>query len=130
MLLPRLKAYRELKGETQVSLAEKAGVGPVSIVRAETGHSVWPSSAKKIAEALGLEIVDLMDPESIPSYMRSEAGATTRVVRDADLRWRVLEESLSVVQEDPKLVSDFLKKNLSEEEVNRLGELLLDKGAA
>jgi transcriptional regulator with XRE-family HTH domain len=60
--LPRLKEARELRGWSQAKLAEESGVSRDSISNYETGHrEAWPATAKKLADALGVEIADLRE---------------------------------------------------------------------
>jgi transcriptional regulator with XRE-family HTH domain len=60
--LPRLKEVRELHGWSQKKLAEESGVSRDSISNYETGHrEAWPATAKRLADALGVEITDLRE---------------------------------------------------------------------
>jgi transcriptional regulator with XRE-family HTH domain len=61
--LPRLKEVRELHGWSQTKLTEESGVSRDSISNYETGHrGAYPATAKKLADALGVEIADLIEP--------------------------------------------------------------------
>ena len=80
MRLPRTREWRESRGLTQRQLAEKAAVGPATIPRIERGESVLPTSAKKIADALGIEVADLTYNPPRPSYAERR------------LPWSLLEE--------------------------------------
>ena len=60
--LTRLKALRERKALTQEELAQKAGINRVTLARIETGAEPYPKTVRKLAEALGVEPADLMDP--------------------------------------------------------------------
>jgi transcriptional regulator with XRE-family HTH domain len=61
--LPRLKEVRELHGWSQAKLAEESGVSRDSISNYETGHrEAWPATAKRLADALGVEIAALLEP--------------------------------------------------------------------
>lgn len=63
MKLPRLKEVRELHGWSQAKLAEESGVSRDSISNYETGQrEAWPATAKKLADALHVEIADLREP--------------------------------------------------------------------
>ena len=65
MKLPRLKEVRELHGWSQARLAEESGVSRDSISNYETGQrEAWPATAKKLADALGVEIGDLARPKA------------------------------------------------------------------
>jgi putative transcriptional regulator len=64
--LPRLKEVRELHGWSQAKLAEEAGVSRDSISNYETGQrEAWPATAKRLADALEVEIEDLARPKVI-----------------------------------------------------------------
>ncbi len=63
MKLPRLKEVRELHGWSQARLAEESAVSRDSISNYETGQrEAWPATAKKLADALDVEIADLIEP--------------------------------------------------------------------
>ncbi len=63
MKLPRLKEVRELHGWSQARLAEESAVSRDSISNYETGQrEAWPATAKKLADALNVEIADLIEP--------------------------------------------------------------------
>ena len=49
-----IKLERFEQGLTQKDLAEKAGVGLSSIIKAEKGGNITPRTHKKIKDALGL----------------------------------------------------------------------------
>jgi DNA-binding transcriptional regulator YiaG len=59
---PRLTAFRESRGLTQPELAAIVGVDTASISRWERGvHPVPPRHAQKLARALRVNLVDLLD---------------------------------------------------------------------
>jgi transcriptional regulator with XRE-family HTH domain len=58
--IPRLREWRELQGWTQKDLAHESGVSARSIAGYETGASVRPRTARKLAQALDVEVVDLV----------------------------------------------------------------------
>lgn len=63
--LPRLRAVRERAALTQRELAAKAGISQVQLSRIEAhGVDAYPSTARKLATALGVRPADLMAPES------------------------------------------------------------------
>ncbi len=56
-----LKRARYLRGLSQEGLAELANANPTTIWGIETGrHNPRPSTLRKLAEALGLEVSDLL----------------------------------------------------------------------
>jgi transcriptional regulator with XRE-family HTH domain len=61
--LTRLRMWRERKALTQQQLAEKAGLTRVTVARVEAGlEEPYPTTVRKLANALGLEPEELMDP--------------------------------------------------------------------
>lgn len=52
---PRLRAIRESKPLTQEELAKKAGVSRLTISKIEGGNAAFPSTIRKLAEALSVE---------------------------------------------------------------------------
>jgi len=64
MKLDRLKVIngRLAQGWTQEQAAEEAGVSRPTFKSAEKGEEILPPSAKKIADALGLSLGEIMIP--------------------------------------------------------------------
>jgi mRNA interferase RelE/StbE len=61
--LARLKWLRLRRALTQQQLAEKAGVNRVTIARLEGGQDQpFPTTVKKLADALGVQPEELMEP--------------------------------------------------------------------
>jgi transcriptional regulator with XRE-family HTH domain len=72
--LPRLKEVRELHGWSQKKLAEESGVSRDSISNYETSQrEAWPATARKLADALGVEIADLREHAREPAVPLAEA---------------------------------------------------------
>lgn len=68
MKLEKLKEWREYRGLTQVELADKAGVPQSTVSQAETGRrSPHPGTARKFAEALGVEVEELTRAPKAPA---------------------------------------------------------------
>jgi transcriptional regulator with XRE-family HTH domain len=123
MQLERLKEWRESQGLTQGELARQACVGHVTVARAEIGHSVRPNSARKIAEALGLKVSDLLkhppalaDPfpkdEALPELVDEERRVYGAVLdlalRAEELRATAAELSEEeLVSQHNEIVQDF-----------------------
>src|SRR5215212_9786073 len=61
MKVPRLRSLRERRGFTQRELAQAADVARRSIAGWESGESIRPNSASKVAEALGVSISALCE---------------------------------------------------------------------
>jgi transcriptional regulator with XRE-family HTH domain len=64
LLGPKLRQARERKVLTQVELAEQAGVSPQTIYQLERGaQRARPSTLRKLAQALGVQSLDLIELE-------------------------------------------------------------------
>jgi transcriptional regulator with XRE-family HTH domain len=59
--IPRLREWRELQGWTQKDLAQESGLSARSIAGYEAGASARPGTARKLAVALGIDVVDLVE---------------------------------------------------------------------
>ena len=66
MQLPRLREWRLARGLMQKELAAKAGVSEGTVLRAERGESTYPHTARKIAGALDISVVDLLETPPVP----------------------------------------------------------------
>ncbi len=66
MQIPNLREVRELQGLTQKELADVSGVSLRSIAGSESGASVRPNTARKIANALDLEVAELVRENARP----------------------------------------------------------------
>jgi transcriptional regulator with XRE-family HTH domain len=64
--LPRLKEWREFRGFTQPELAERAGLSLRTVFNYEHGSNALPNNARKLAEALGVQIGDLLSEQDHP----------------------------------------------------------------
>jgi transcriptional regulator with XRE-family HTH domain len=74
---PRLREWREATGETQLTLADKSGVAEHTISRIEHGASLRPTTARKLADALGVAVADLMEsPPVLASAGKAKAPDT------------------------------------------------------
>ena len=49
-----IKLERERQGYSQRELAKKAGVSVPTLIRAEQGREIYPSTWRKVREALGI----------------------------------------------------------------------------
>ena len=58
--LPSLRRRRQEAALTQVELAGRAGVTPLTIVHLEAGHPARMSTLRKISRALKVKPADLM----------------------------------------------------------------------
>jgi transcriptional regulator with XRE-family HTH domain len=93
-----LKEVRELHGWSQTRLAEESDVSRDSISNYETGQrEAYPATAKKLADALGVGIADLIEPArelALPKAEAPEAGrpSVIDVALDAARRQAALEK--------------------------------------
>ena len=102
MKLPGLREQRELHGLSQSELGRSAGVSRDSISNYETGQrEAWPSTAKKLAAALGVDIADLASPKvrapSSPDEWARESGARLHGMSDGE--WTAYVHDLDSVDE-------------------------------
>jgi len=92
-----LKAYRNAMRMTQADLAKAAGITRAVINNYELGRSE-PSfdNLCKMADVLGVEITDLVEPEAqIPNYIRriqvtDDESALVQAYREADPVYRAV----------------------------------------
>jgi transcriptional regulator with XRE-family HTH domain len=89
----RLKEERQLRGWSQRDLARQTGVNTDTISGIETGqHEPRPSTLRKLAEGLGVEVRNLFLEPALPKAPAREAGQPERkrpifdVVREAVLK--------------------------------------------
>jgi transcriptional regulator with XRE-family HTH domain len=61
--LPGLRRQRELAALTQDELAQRAGIHRVTLARLELGGEAEMRTVRKLAQALGVQPADLMQPE-------------------------------------------------------------------
>jgi XRE family transcriptional regulator, regulator of sulfur utilization len=115
--LTRLREIRELRGWSQSKLAEESGVSRDGISNYETGHrEAWPATAKKVADALGVEISALVARAEEPVLAAGTAEAP--------------KEAGPIEEQWPPAFEEWLKENratrilLSDEEVIRNFERL------
>jgi transcriptional regulator with XRE-family HTH domain len=83
MKVPTLRYYRERRGLTQRELAEVAGVARRSIANWELGESIRPRLARRVAEALGVEVANLCEEptlETIDLSLPREAERTEQLL--------------------------------------------------
>lgn len=66
MKLPKSRAWRESRGLTRKELAEEAGLSPQTLASYESGNEARPNNARKLADALGVEVTDLLEETQLP----------------------------------------------------------------
>lgn len=60
MKLLRLKEWREKRALTQEQLADKSGVSRGTIARIERGEDTFPTTVRKLADALSVDPIELI----------------------------------------------------------------------
>ena len=119
----RLKEERQLKGWSQRDLARETGVNTDTISGIETGqHEPRPSTLRKLAEGLSIEVRDLFMEPTLPKAPAREAGqpegVTTApgVIREAEetgIRAKNLEDAQRFIQEMQEFPEHMRGKRLS-----------------
>ena len=69
--IPKIEKARIIKGLAKKDLAEKAGISPGTYTQILAGENHYPPTIKKIADALALEMEDILVNEE-------EAGVTAK----------------------------------------------------
>ena len=105
----RVKEERQFKGWSQRDLARETGVNTDTISGIETGqHEPRPSTLRKLAEGLGVEVRDLFMEPVLPKAPAREAGqpeSTTPI----HVRREVLEEhGISVTDAELRVLNENL----------------------
>jgi transcriptional regulator with XRE-family HTH domain len=116
----RLKEERQFRGWSQRDLARETGVNTDTISGIETGqHEPRPSTLRKLAEGLGIEVRDLFMEPALPKAPAREAGPHRRATppkaskeRLEEYFDRVAEEELAYLNET---LADFWRLALPEE---------------
>jgi transcriptional regulator with XRE-family HTH domain len=63
VLVPQVRRLRLMRALSQEELAARAGVSRNTVVRAEQGEDIRPSSVRKLARALGVSPATLQKPD-------------------------------------------------------------------
>ncbi len=66
MQIPKLRQWREFRALTQEELAEKAGVSVRSVAGYEAGAGARPSTVRKLASVLEIEVSELFEDTYSP----------------------------------------------------------------
>jgi transcriptional regulator with XRE-family HTH domain len=64
--IPRLREWREARALTQVELAERARISSRSVAGYEAGHGARPPTVRRLAEALGVDVMELVGEGADP----------------------------------------------------------------
>jgi transcriptional regulator with XRE-family HTH domain len=105
--LTRLKDVRQRKALTQQQLAERAGVNRVTIARIEGGKDEpFPTTVRKVADALGVEPEELLEPVARSSGGGSARGQGPGVLAALDERIAIVDEAdvRRLLQAEPDLL--------------------------
>jgi transcriptional regulator with XRE-family HTH domain len=111
--LTRLRDVRQRRALTQQQLAERAGVNRVTIARIEGGKDEpFPTTVRKVADALGVEPDDLMDtgapaPVRGPSVVAGNGaapGTAANLVLDARITVTDEEDVWRLLRSEPDLL--------------------------
>jgi transcriptional regulator with XRE-family HTH domain len=105
MKLPRLREWREAQGLTQRELAARADVSDAVVPRVERGDATRPNTARKLAGALDVEVVDLMENPPTPA---PKAPAPTSSLETAGTG--LLAKAKDAVRRDSRLESQAIQR--------------------
>jgi transcriptional regulator with XRE-family HTH domain len=113
-----VKEIRRRKGWSQKDLAEESGVGQDTISGIESGrHEPRPSTLRKLADALGVEVADFFREPAVPLAEAPETGPTETEVEE---KRRVIPQSAASLK---KHIEDMKElKELREAEMEDLGK--------
>jgi transcriptional regulator with XRE-family HTH domain len=93
----RLREERQLRGWSQRDLARETGVNPDTISGIETEqHEPRPSTLRKLAEGLGLEVRDFFAEPALPKAKAPNAGQLDQ--DDAAMLLQALENARKLAQ--------------------------------
>jgi transcriptional regulator with XRE-family HTH domain len=93
----RLREERQLRGWSQRDLARETGVNPDTISGIETEqHEPRPSTLRKLAEGLGLEVGDFFAEPALPKAKAPNAGQLDQ--DDAAMLLQALENARKLAQ--------------------------------
>jgi transcriptional regulator with XRE-family HTH domain len=84
MLLPALRFWRHERDLTQERLAERISMRRTTIWRIEAGRPALMRTARRLADALGVEVIDLAKSEA-ESPRRIHNTSVTRTQRSVAL---------------------------------------------
>jgi transcriptional regulator with XRE-family HTH domain len=113
-----VKEIRRRKGWSQKDLAEESGVGQDTISGIESGrHEPRPSTLRKLADALGVEVADFFREPAVPLAEAPETGPTETEVEE---KRHVIPQSAASLK---KHIEDMKElKELREAEMEDLGK--------
>jgi transcriptional regulator with XRE-family HTH domain len=121
----KVRWYRDRRGWTLDTLAEEASVAKGTVLRAEHGEDVRPSSGRRIAHALEVELSDLIPDK--PGRVGELAGVgKVEAPRGAGQTEAEVEEERRVIPQAVSSLEEFIKdmkelKELREAELEEIG---------
>jgi transcriptional regulator with XRE-family HTH domain len=128
-----LKDLRRRRGWSQKDLAEESGVGQDTISGIESGrHEPRPSTLRKLADALGVEVADFFREPALPKTEAPRGAGQSRAQRLEDLQ--TYEAYISEIAEkyraeaEPLLATLEDAKEPTEEDLDSLITLLTQTG--
>jgi transcriptional regulator with XRE-family HTH domain len=122
--LARLKEWREAQGLMQKELAAMAGTHERTVFRAEHGDSVNPVTTRRLAKALGVDVVDLLENPPVPAPKIARTAAAAEIERDQRTYMRANEsgfQQIAFYPEWSRALEDLITRPPGE-----LAEALLD----
>jgi transcriptional regulator with XRE-family HTH domain len=122
--IPRLRGWRELRGWTQKDLAEESGVSARSIAGYETGASIRPRNARKLAEALDVEVADLVVTSGKGAAPPSLEPSFNDVLDEERRQWRA-EVDRCISEAEEVLHAPDLTQDVAYQIVQSAAELLV-----
>jgi transcriptional regulator with XRE-family HTH domain len=120
----RVRGTRERLGLTLAMVAQRAGTSKNTVLSAEHGADIRPTTARKIAAALGVEIVELL-PEETESPLGQAAPSVQLTIngvlaeerrRPKDSQIKALKRHLAYVER--QLDEDTMNRDEAEDELD------------
>jgi transcriptional regulator with XRE-family HTH domain len=104
-----LEHIRRLRGLSQRELAEKAGVSPATVYELEVGKrpTPRPSTLRKLAEALEVEIADLLGEPAVPLAKAPSGAGPPQVSREELLAQGITATDDEVQELNNRLMLDW-----------------------
>ncbi len=115
MQLPRLKEWRERRALTQMELSAASGVSQDGISKMERGvRSVQPSTARRLAQALSVDVGELVAPPEVAGDPKAIAPRILR--RSLEMQgiaspWALADDE-EVLEEGERLGSEAMRTKL------------------
>ena len=115
MKLPRLREWRERRAMTQVDLSRASGVSQDGISKMERGvRSVQPGTAKRLAQALRIDVGELVAPPEVAGDPKAFAPKLLerRLRREGvETAWALADDE-EVLEEGERLGNKVMRETL------------------